>query len=209
MLVMQTEERKNSYLVDHRLVPIGPGHEPYPPGGLWADPDVDHAAALMREVFDSREAALRRGALAAADIRGSHSPEVAGRAMAERLKLVLASPAWRARRGGTRTGPLYTDWVGELIRSGPLPHARRSRLGAARHAARQGLLRLLKPLAVHERMVDGELLKAIETVDANVRSLALANAAALQRVGELENELAQLRAEHPALPERAADAERS
>ena len=184
----------NSYLVDYQLVPIGPGRDPYPADGVWAKPDVDHAAALMRDVFEQREEARRRGAGAAADIRASHSPEVAGQVMADRLRLVMASPAWRsARRGARRSGPIYTEWVNDLIRSGPVPPASRPRFGAAQRAARKGLLRVLKPVTVHERMVADELLKAIETVDANVQSLAASHEAALRRIEELKAELSELR----------------
>jgi hypothetical protein len=82
--------------------------------------------------------------------------------------------------------------VNQLIRSGPVPPPR-ARFGAPRLAARKGLLRLLKPVTVHERMVTGELLKAIETVDANVQSLALEHAAALREIEELKAELKRLR----------------
>jgi glycosyltransferase involved in cell wall biosynthesis len=39
-------------LVDHRLVAVGevPGAPSYGPGQRWAEPDVDHAATLLREV---------------------------------------------------------------------------------------------------------------------------------------------------------------
>jgi glycosyltransferase involved in cell wall biosynthesis len=189
---------ENSYLVDHLLVSIGPGHEPYPAEGVWAEPDIDHAARLMRDVFGHREEARRRGQRAAADIRAGHSPEVAGRVMAERLQLVMASPAWRsARRGARRCGPIYTDWVTDLIRSGPAAPGRRPRFGAPQRAARRGLLRLLKPVTVHERLVTGELLKAIEKVDANVQSLALSQAAAMRRIEELQAELRELRDGRP------------
>ncbi len=47
-LDFMTEE--NSWLVRHTLVPIGPGADPYPPEGEWAEPDLEHAAHLMREV---------------------------------------------------------------------------------------------------------------------------------------------------------------
>ena len=174
----------NSYLVDHRLVPIGPGNDPYPGSGVWADPDVEHAARLMREVFSDREAARRRGERAAADIRASHSPEAAGTVHG-------AAPGAHSHvcRNGTRsrrTGPLYTEWVSELIRSGPVPPAAKPRFGSGRRAVRKGLLRLLKPLAVHERMVDSELLKAIEKLDANLQSLAAAHGAALRQIDEME-----------------------
>jgi glycosyltransferase involved in cell wall biosynthesis len=184
---------ENSYLIDYRLVPIGPGHDPYPADGKWAEPDTEHAARLLREVFENREEAARRGRRAAADIRKSHGPEPAGRAMAERLQRVMASPAWRAaRRRQLRRGPIHTEWVNQLIRSGPVP-PRRSRFGAPRLAARKGLLRLLKPVTVHERIVTRELLNAIETVDANVQSLALEHEAALREIEVLKAELKRLR----------------
>jgi glycosyltransferase involved in cell wall biosynthesis len=184
----------NSYLVDYRIVPIGGGHDPYPPGGEWAEPNVEHAAALMREVFDHPDAAQRRGERAASEIRASHSPEVAGAVMAARLQRVLASPAWRSRRRGAgRPGPLYTEWVGDLIRSGPVPPGLRPRFGTPQRAARKGLLRLLKPVVVHESLVDRELLKAIEKVDANLQSLSLSHAAALRRIEELQGEVRRLR----------------
>jgi glycosyltransferase involved in cell wall biosynthesis len=189
---------ENSYLVDYRLVPIGAGHEPYPARGVWAEPDVDQAARLMREVFDHREEASRRGERAAADIRASHGPEAAGRAMANRLRLVMTSSAWRsARRGARHPGHVSTDRVSELIRNGPAPPGRRPRFGIAQRAARKGLLRLVKPVSVHERLVTGELLKAIETMDANMESLVLSQTVARRRIEELETEVRELRGSDP------------
>jgi glycosyltransferase involved in cell wall biosynthesis len=78
----------NSYLVGHRMVPIGAGNGPYPPAGEWAEPNVDHAAALMREVFEAPAEARRRGKLAAAEIRATHGPDAAGRAMRRRLEVL-------------------------------------------------------------------------------------------------------------------------
>ncbi len=182
----------NSYLVDYRLVPIGPGHDPYPGGGVWAEPDLDHAAALMREVFDDPAEGARRGQLAAADIRSGHSPQVAGRFMVERLKRLLASPGWHsANSRHRRPRPLDTGWVEGLIHSGPVPPAR-PRFGSAQRAVRKGLLRLLKPVTVHERLVDGGLLKAIERLDANVRSLAQSQDAAFRRIEELQGNVQEL-----------------
>lgn len=99
---------ENSYLVDYRLVPIGSGNGPYPPDGVWAEPDVEHAARLMRQVFDDRDAAAARGALAAEDIRRTHGPDAAGRAMVERLDTLASGrrkshlARLRQRLGGMR-----------------------------------------------------------------------------------------------------------
>jgi chaperonin cofactor prefoldin len=46
-------------------------------------------------------------------------------------------------------------------------------------------------------MVADELLKAIETVDANVQSLAVSHEAALRRIEELKAELRELRSGPP------------
>jgi glycosyltransferase involved in cell wall biosynthesis len=184
---------ENSYLVDHRLVPIGPGNDPYPPEGVWAEPDVDHAATLMREVFERPEEAGRRGKRAATDIRANHGLEAAGRAMAERLG-VLAASGVAAR--ATRSGRFATSRAGDLIRSGPVAPGR-LRFGAPQRAARTGLLRLLKPVTVHQRMVGSELLTAIAALEARVQSLSLAQRGAARRIERLEADLRKLRGEGP------------
>jgi glycosyltransferase involved in cell wall biosynthesis len=47
--------RENSFLVDAREVEVHSAEGPLQLGSLWADPDVDHAAALMRHVYERRE----------------------------------------------------------------------------------------------------------------------------------------------------------
>lgn len=91
----------NSYLVDHRLVPIGPGIDPYPTAAVWAEPDVTRAAALLRHVFEHPEEAHNRGSRAAADIRRTHGPEAAGRVMSARLNALIAAGLPRRSRFAT------------------------------------------------------------------------------------------------------------
>jgi glycosyltransferase involved in cell wall biosynthesis len=81
---------ENSYLVDHRLVRVGPGNAPYSPRARWAEPDSEHAARLMREVFDDREASAARGRAAAEHMRARHSPRTAGEIAARRLDEIRA-----------------------------------------------------------------------------------------------------------------------
>ncbi len=54
----------NAYLVPYGLAEVGPGQEPYPAEAVWAEPDLDAAAALMRALADDRAAAAERGAAA-------------------------------------------------------------------------------------------------------------------------------------------------
>lgn len=84
---------ENSWLVPAERVPIPPGCDPYPAGTPWGEPDPAAAAAAMRAVVDDPAEARRRGARAAHDVATLHSPEVAGRAIAERL----AAPRGRRR----------------------------------------------------------------------------------------------------------------
>ncbi len=78
----------NSFLCNYRLVPVGPGHTPYPAGARWAEPDTAHAAELMKRVYQNREEARERGARAQADIRKNHSPEVTARFLKERFEAI-------------------------------------------------------------------------------------------------------------------------
>lgn len=41
-------------LVDYQLIPIEPGQYRFGEGQVWADPDVDHAAALIRRFYEQR-----------------------------------------------------------------------------------------------------------------------------------------------------------
>ena len=63
----------NSLLVPYRLVEIGADAEPYDPHGVWADPDLDAAATMMRRVFDDPSLRSSLGAAGAASIRQTHS----------------------------------------------------------------------------------------------------------------------------------------
>jgi len=78
-----TEE--NSYLVDYSLIPIGVGHDPYPPTQRWADPDLDHAAQLLRHVYTHPAEAAAKGQRGAALIAERYSVEACSRFLLERL----------------------------------------------------------------------------------------------------------------------------
>jgi glycosyltransferase involved in cell wall biosynthesis len=87
----------NSYLVEHAMRPIGPGSEPYPAEGEWAEPDLEHAAHLLRRVFDDRDAAMERGLRGATDIRRTHSPGAAGESVERRLEEIRQTDRFRER----------------------------------------------------------------------------------------------------------------
>ena len=82
-------DERSALLVDFAEIAIGPGHH-YPAHGHWADPDLDHAATLMRRVRDEPDL---RVALADAGRRSiaDHSVARAADAVARRLRAIRAS----------------------------------------------------------------------------------------------------------------------
>lgn len=76
----------NSLLVDCRMIPLRNGDYPYWQGQKWADPDVAHAANLMRQLHGDRNFARRLGGAAAASIRRSNSRASSAAAVAARLR---------------------------------------------------------------------------------------------------------------------------
>src|SRR5690606_14681075 len=67
----------------------------YPEGGTWAEPDLDHAAALMRSVVEDPDTARKRSAAGADALRRRHSPAAVGAVLAEHIERGRASVADR------------------------------------------------------------------------------------------------------------------
>jgi 2-polyprenyl-3-methyl-5-hydroxy-6-metoxy-1,4-benzoquinol methylase/glycosyltransferase involved in cell wall biosynthesis len=81
---MEFMSQANSYPVKYKLTAIEAPQGPYREGH-WADPDVDHAAELMRFVFDNRDEAKTVGRRARTDILRNLSPAATGAVMRNRL----------------------------------------------------------------------------------------------------------------------------
>lgn len=75
-----------AHLVEYRRVPIVEDLSPYPRGCHWAEPSAEHAADLMRRVYDRPDDARALGARAKAHAERVLSVEAAGRRMADRLR---------------------------------------------------------------------------------------------------------------------------
>jgi hypothetical protein len=159
----------NAWPVDWRAEAIGPGNHPYTPDGTWAAPDIDHAAFVLRAVRAAPEEARRRAARAREDIAREHAPAVAGAAMVVRLTRLAGLP--RGARGAIEA----LDLTGARGRLTAGPEA--TSTGGPRSAARDALLRVLRPYTVHQRLVDEELLRALRTLDERVLGLAAGQAA--------------------------------
>jgi glycosyltransferase involved in cell wall biosynthesis len=90
---------QNSYPLDFTLVSLTRDYGPYMRGAVWADPDIDKAAALIRQVAETPAEAAARGARAKEMVQAFYSPEGTGAAMRARLEAIRAG-----RRDEDRTG---------------------------------------------------------------------------------------------------------
>jgi len=175
----------NSLPVDVRMAPIGPGNDPYPADGEWAEPDLDHAAACMRAVLADRAGAQARAQRARAEVVAHHAPAVAGRAMAARLARVMRLPLDAAGQ----TPELDVGAVRARMATGPQPAPGGDR--GARGAVREAVLRAMRPYTVHQRLVDEEILRVLQTLDERVQGLAAGQQALAAELARLRDEQAE------------------
>jgi GT2 family glycosyltransferase/glycosyltransferase involved in cell wall biosynthesis len=75
----------NSLLVDYDLIRLDHPEPPYDVAAYWAEPSTDHAAQLMRRLYDDQAWARALGATAQRDARVRLAPVAAGKRFLQRL----------------------------------------------------------------------------------------------------------------------------
>lgn len=171
------------WLVRHTLVPIGPGSDPYPADAVWAQPDLDHAAELLRAVREQPEEAARRADAAKQWLVEHHSPHAAGQALRRRLETALEG---RALPTAAAEAERALAGARDAAHRGPAPMPGRSAKKAVRAVTLRGAAPVLNhqaDVAQHlswglEQAVRG-LREELKTGDAEVEARLLA---ALRRV---------------------------
>jgi glycosyltransferase involved in cell wall biosynthesis len=100
---------QNSLPVNYTLVKIDKDVGVYKAGQTWANPDVEHAASLMRQIVDDSRLRSRISAEARRTMREEYSPGIIGQKIRARLEYIqtelLSSPKVhnQGRRRWTRT----------------------------------------------------------------------------------------------------------
>jgi glycosyltransferase involved in cell wall biosynthesis len=90
-------DEENSYLVPYSLTEVPADCGPYPAEARWAEPDVEHAATLMRQVWANRDEAFERGRRARHDIATRHSFDRTADFIVQRTDDVHSESATTAR----------------------------------------------------------------------------------------------------------------
>jgi glycosyltransferase involved in cell wall biosynthesis len=78
-------DEQTGYLVRSTPTAVGEGVPIYPADGTWAEPDLSHAADLLRLVLEDPAGAAARGRRAGMRIATAHAPAVVGVAVAQEL----------------------------------------------------------------------------------------------------------------------------
>jgi glycosyltransferase involved in cell wall biosynthesis len=174
------------YPVSFRMVDVGAGAPPYPPSSQWAEPDLDHAAALMKHVVANPEEAAARAQRGAQLVRATYTAEPAGARMAQRLSAI------HQRRRQTAAQAVGRERAGRLAR------ARRLLRGRGRpDTAASSDVRYAAAITQAENQAELRRLRAeLSAVRASLAQIHERDpsvlAAARDRASELERRLAVL-----------------
>ncbi|MFC3892749.1 FkbM family methyltransferase [Lentzea rhizosphaerae] len=156
-------DESSGWPVPYELVPVGKGNYPYPEDSLWAEPDLDAAAAAMREVADNPAEAARRGRAARAHVLRTRSMRTAAKWVREQLEAAYQS--WKSPHV-TASGQQVDDplrplrdsrqallWRAEANTASRIPLA---------PVLRRAVLRSIDHYDVHQRKVLGAVVDGVE-----------------------------------------------
>jgi glycosyltransferase involved in cell wall biosynthesis len=96
----------NSYPVEYELKELQEDYGPYKKGETWAEPNIDRAAQLMRQVYEQPTEARQKAQRAAQDIRLTNSPDAIASIVKKRLDLIGRT---RVEIQGVQMQPLLAE----------------------------------------------------------------------------------------------------
>jgi glycosyltransferase involved in cell wall biosynthesis len=80
----------SAFLLRHQARTLERDFGAYARGSSWAEPDLGHAAEIMRRVYDDPGAARQVAERGRADVQRTLAPAIVGRMMNERLRTIAA-----------------------------------------------------------------------------------------------------------------------
>jgi glycosyltransferase involved in cell wall biosynthesis/SAM-dependent methyltransferase len=150
----------SGYLVPYRLTSLEERVGPYPAGTIWADPDLDEAAKLMRRVFENREEAAEHGRRGREAVTEKQSLDQASTFLAERVPKLAELRAARS----TRETP--ASRAATFLAEGPsLSWDIDSWAGPFGRLWRRILMRALRPYTVRQRELETLLVNGIDELE--------------------------------------------
>jgi glycosyltransferase involved in cell wall biosynthesis/SAM-dependent methyltransferase len=123
---MEFMDEENSFLVPYDRVLVGAGAEPYSPTAYWAEPRLDLAASLMRQVHEDQDVARAVGAQAARDITNKHSAQARAVLVEERLRDIATRLPTAAAAGPAPSAVALSQLQRTLGRARRIVHVART-----------------------------------------------------------------------------------
>ncbi len=192
----------NSFLVDYTTSHVPAGVPAYPAGTPWAEPDLDLAAAYMRQVVDDPAEAAARARRGRQDVATTFGAAAAGAAMAARLGAIRAT-----RRSRVYTSAPQAD-AEPMVASAPAARPALEQAAALltpvtgvpptarwrglRLGLQRVLLRILRPYWFQQRQVVRLTLDAVRAVDVARAADAARQDAAGRDMEDVKAELARV-----------------
>ncbi|MEO8257510.1 MAG: glycosyltransferase [Acidobacteriota bacterium] len=163
---------ENSFLVDYRLASASGDCAPYPTGARWAEPDLNHAAQLMRMVYQHPGEAARRADRGRADLLFHHGVMASAAAISSRLaEIRRARAAATAAAASAPPVDVAMRFAAFDAFAAALPQLRRlgePRLSRderswqwLRCAAQRAMFRVIRPYWFQQRQFQDALLEAV------------------------------------------------
>lgn len=172
---------ENSFLVDYHVTTLPSDCGPYLSGSRWAEPDLNHAAKLMRAVWEHPEEAARRAERGKADILFRHGVTASAALVAARLEAIREERAARAAAAAVAPEPAgpatpapsgaepsvafetFTAALPRLQQLSELQLSDDDRPGQwLRRGVQRMLFRLLRPYHFQQRQFERALLDALQ-----------------------------------------------
>jgi glycosyltransferase involved in cell wall biosynthesis/2-polyprenyl-3-methyl-5-hydroxy-6-metoxy-1,4-benzoquinol methylase len=187
-------DEESSYLVPYTPATLDEAVGPYPAGTVWADPDLDEAAGLMRHVVDDPDDARRVGALGKAAVEDRQSLERATEFLGDRVPQL---DRLRLERDAHETAG---SRAAEFLAFGPSLSWEASSRGFVGRAYRRVLQRLLRPYTMRQRELETQLVHGIEDLERSRDSLDSRLRSLDETVGDVQREIEAMRRELYAEP---------
>jgi glycosyltransferase involved in cell wall biosynthesis/SAM-dependent methyltransferase len=151
---------EDGYLVPYSLTTLKTAVGPYPAGTIWAEPDLDEAARLMRQVFDDPAQARERGQRGQKRVETRQSVDGAAAFLAERVPQL---EQLRTERDARETAGTH---AARFLTHGPsLSWDAPSRSGTVGRLWRRLLMRLLRPYTVRQRELETLLVSGVDELE--------------------------------------------
>lgn len=178
----------NAYLVDYDLRAVGPDNGPYNPQGTWAEPSVEHAAKLMRTVWENQDAARACGERARRDVLRTLNTETVG----ARARMRLERIASLRRQDGGALAEVSTALTAGLEAALNYSRSSGSKPGA-RGFARRAALRLMWPHTVPQYALDAQLVQAVGRLQSELEQLREGRVRDERRLHSMERRISERR----------------